>query len=116
MKTEHASDCLSESHQYMINASTKPHCVSVQRKCMSDLPCKRRFKEDEILFFSFASYNNNSNIFECAALVLIFTVFKRLSGVLVHFKLIHLVLSAFLENTAKSNGSAQFLQSAVDLH
>ncbi len=35
---------------------------------------------------------------------------------LVHFKLIHLVLSAFLENTAKSNGSAQFLQSAVDLH
>ncbi len=35
---------------------------------------------------------------------------------LVHFKLIHFVLSAFLENTAKSNGSAQFLQSAVDLH
>lgn len=35
---------------------------------------------------------------------------------LAHFKLIHFVLSAFLENTAKSNGSAQFLQSAVDLH
>ena len=37
--------------------------------------------------------------------------------VYISFHLIHFVLSAFLENTAKSNGSTQFLQSSSgDLH
>jgi len=94
---------------------TSQRDVRVKRKYMSDLPCERCFKEDLFLFLFFFC-NNNSDRFECAPLTMIFNVFKLHSDVFIHFKLIHFVLSAFLENTAKSNGSAQFLQSAVDLH